>query len=373
MTGTGRRPARAALLALAVATLSLTSADATAVRLKDLGEWEGVRANQLLGYGLVVGLAGTGDSDRALFTVQSLASMLGRMGIRVAPKDIKIRNVAAVIVTAELPPFARPGSRIDVTASSIGNAKSLQGGSLLMTALEGPDGNVYAVAQGALVVGGFTAEASGSSVSKNHPTVGRIANGAIIERSFGVDLTTMEILTFQLAYADFATAALVADAMIGASSGGVVRVLDAATVQVQVPESERTSVPRFMAKLEALDVVPDTGARVVLNERTGTVVFGADVRIATVAVSHGSLRVEVTTAREASQPAPLSQGETVVVEQSRVSATEEGGKLKVVEGGVSLGELVDALNALGATPRDLIDILQAIKAAGALNAELIIL
>lgn len=356
----------------AVAVLTLLSADVTAVRLKDLGHWEGVRPNQLYGYGLVVGLAGTGDSDRAAFTVQSLASMLGRMGIRVEPDDIRVRNVAAVMVTAELPPFARPGARIDVTVSSIGNAKSLQGGALLMTALEGPDGHVYAVAQGTLVVGGFTTEASGTSVTKNHPTVGRITNGGIVERGVGVDLSALETLTFQLSYADFATATAVADAMIGAV-GGAVRIVDAATVQVTVPATERASVPRLMARLEGLDVTPDSGARVVLNERTGTVVFGADVRVSTVAVSHGNLRVEVTTAREASQPAPLSRGETVVVEQSRVTATEDGGRLQVVEGGVSLGELVDALNALGATPRDLIDILQAIKAAGALNAELIIL
>lgn len=358
--------------ALALTTLTLAAGDAGAVRLKDLGRWEGVRTNPLFGYGLVVGLAGTGDSDRAVFTVQSLASMLGRLGIRVSPTDIKVRNVAAVMVTAELPPFARPGARIDVTVSSIGNAKSLQGGTLLMTALEGPDQHVYAVAQGALVVGGYTAEASGTSVSKNHPTVGRISNGATVERALAVDLSALETLTFQLSYADFATAALVADAMQSALPGAV-RVVDAATVQVSVPAAERETVPRLIARLEALDVTPDTGARVVLNERTGTVVFGADVRIATVAVSHGNLRVEVTTGREASQPAPFSRGETVVVEQARVTATEDGGRLTVVEGGVSLGELVDALNALGATPRDLIDIIQAIKAAGALSAELIIL
>lgn len=356
-----------------VAVLVGAAGPAKAIRLKDLGGWGGVRANALIGYGLVVGLAGTGDSNRALFTVQSLASMLGRMGIRVSRDEIRVRNVAAVMVTAELPPFSRPGGRIDVTVSSLGNAKSLQGGTLLLTALEGLDGLVHAFAQGPLVVGGYTASASGSTVTKNHPTVGRIANGATVELGVDVDLASFEKLVFQLDTADFATAAAVTEVIRGAVAGGAeaVRMVDGGTVEVRVPEG--TKVPELMAKLEALEVMPDTAARVVLCERTGTVVLGGDVRVSTIAVSHGNLRVEVTTSREASQPGPFSRGETTVVEQSRVVAEEEGGRLEVIEGGVRLGELVEALNALGATPRDLIDILQAIKAAGALSATLIII
>ena len=376
MSGGGWRAFRPSRLAAALAAALFVcgiAGPAGAVRLKDLGGWTGVRSNPLVGYGLVVGLAGTGDSNRAVFTVQSLASMLGRIGIRVSPGDIRVRNVAAVMVTAELPPFARVGGRFDVTVSSVGNAKSLQGGTLLLTELEGPDGRVHALAQGPLVVGGYTASASGSSVTKNHPTVGRVANGGTVEVEVAVDLSTFSRLVFQLGTADFATAAAVADAMRGAVAGAAegVRMLDAATVEVNVPEG--ALVPELMASLEALEVVPDTAARVVLCERTGTVVLGGDVRIGTIAVSHGNLRVEVTATREASQPGPLSRGRTTVVEQSRVVAEEEGGRLQVIEGGVRLGELVDALNALGATPRDLIDILQAIKAAGALRATLVIM
>lgn len=347
-----------------------------AERVKDLGTWEGVRDNQLIGYGLVVGLAGTGDSWRTRMTVQSLSAMLGRLGIRVEADQIRVRNVAAVMVTAALPPFARPGSQIDVNVSSMGDAKSLVGGSLLMTPLEGPDGQIYAVAQGALVVGGFTSESNGTTVTKNHPTRGHITDGAIVERSVAVDLDALEELVFQLRFADFATAARLAEAMRGVTSGSEddVRAIDAATVSVKVPEDRKGRVAPLIAELEALEVQSETAARVVVNERTGTVVFGSDVRISTVAVSHGALHVEVTGSRTPSQPAPFSTGgETVVVEESRVELREEPGQLKVVKAGVSLGELVDALNALGATPRDLIDILQAIKAAGALKADLVTL
>ncbi len=370
-----RSLSRLGVLAVVLGILTF-STSSEAERVKDLGTWEGVRDNQLIGYGLVVGLAGTGDTWRTRMTVQSLSAMLGRLGIRVDADQIRVRNVAAVMVTASLPPFARPGSRIDVSVSSMGDAKSLVGGSLLMTPLEGPDGEIYGVAQGALVVGGFTTQANGTSVTKNHPTRGHIADGGLVERAVVVDLDVLEELVFQLRFADFATAARVAEAMRGLTSGTEddVRAIDAATVSVKVPEERKGKVAPLIAELEALEVQSESSARVVVNERTGTVVFGSDVRISTVAVSHGALHVEVTESRTPSQPTPFSSGgQTVVVPQSRVELREDSGQLKMVPGGVSLGELVEALNALGATPRDLIDILLAIKAAGALKADLVTL
>ena len=365
--------ARHVVVAVALLVTALAF-PAEAMRVRDLGQWAGIRPNQLRGNGLVIGLAGTGDGKRSLHMVQSLVSMLARDGIAVDAKDIRVRNVASVMVTATLPPFARSGAAIDVTVASMGDAKSLQGGILLMCALRDARGAPRAVAQGPVVVGGYTAGASGTTVTKNHPTVGRVPNGAIVEQGAPLDLTKREKLVFQLSHLDFATAKRVAEAMQGSLGAGDerVRVVDGATVEVGVPEPERARVPHLIAQLEALDVEAEMAARVVIHEQTGTLVFGADVRVATVAVSHGNLRVEITTSRDVSQPAALSGGATTVVEQSRVEVQEEDGRLHVIEGGTSLGDLVAALNALGATPRDLLSILEAIKTAGALHAELVV-
>ena len=350
----------------------ITATGVQAARIKDIANIRGVRQNQLFGYGLVVGLDGTGDGNKSLFTVQSLSSMLEKMGVTINPDEIKVKNVAAVMITANLPPFARAGSRIDVLVSSIGDAKNLQGGTLLLTPLKGADGNVYAVAQGPLSTGGFSyGKGTGTGVQKNFPTVGRIASGALIEREIASDFNQREELTLALHAPDFTTATRVASAINAAFGDTMARAPDAGTIKVTVPDLYRGRSVELVALIENLGVTPDTVSKVIINERTGTVIMGENVRISTIAIAHGNLSIEVNKQDNVSQPLPFSRGGQTVVTSDRTMQVQEGrNPLFLVESGVSIGEVVRALNALGVSPRDLIAIFQSLKASGALQAEL---
>ncbi len=346
---------------------------AQATRIKDIAALEGVRENQLVGYGLVVGLNGTGDSANTQFTVQSLVSMMERLGINVDRSKVKVNNVAAVMVTAQLPPFAKTGANLDVLVSSIGDAGSLAGGTLLMTPLRGPDGNIYALAQGPLVVGAIAFGGKAAAVQKNHPTVGRVPGGALVEREVPFALDYAEELTYRLRQADFTTAARMSTVINEHFGRSLAGAPDSGSIRVRVPDNYRGRLVDFVAALENLVIRPDTVARIVVNERTGTIVVGAEVRISTVAVSHGNLSLIISETPIVSQPNPFGEGETVVVPRTSIEVAEDKGNLVVMEMGVSIGEIARALNAIGATPRDLIAIFQAIKAAGALHAELVVL
>lgn len=344
---------------------------ARAIRIKDIADIQGVRNNQLVGYGLVVGLNGTGDGKKSLFTLQSMASMLEKMGITLDDSQIKVSNVAAVMVTASLPPFAKTGGRIDALVSSIGDAKNLQGGTLLMTPLKAANGGVYAVAQGPVNTGGFTASGAGGSVQKNFPTVGRVIGGAIVEREVQLDFNQRRNLTLSLHKPDFTTATRMTEAINGLFYGRIAAAEDAATVQVEVPMPYMGNVVQLMSMIEKLEVRPDAIARVIINERTGTVVMGENVRLSTIAIAHGNLSIVIKESPQVSQPAPFAErGDTVVTPRTDISVDEEGKQLILMPEGASIGEVVSALNALGVSPRDLIAIFQAIKAAGALQAEL---
>jgi flagellar P-ring protein FlgI len=343
-------------------------------RLKDIASIEGVRSNQLSGYGIVAGLNGSGDSQQAIFTVQSVLNMLKRRGItlNVNPRQLQVKNVAAVAVTAVLPPFAHQGSRIDAEASSLGDAKSLQGGTLLLSPLFGGDGQVYAVAQGPVSLGGgFSARAAGATAQKSHPTTAVVTNGALVEREVPVQLGAGGVLTVALHRPDFTTAERVTEAVNRTLGRSVAHLVDAGTVTVALSEESAAEAVGTATAIERVEVTPDAVAHVVLNERTGTVIIGSDVRVAPVAIAHGSLQVTVKTDFGVSQPAPFSNGETVVVPDSTVNV-QEGAKqnLVLLRPGVNLGQLVAGLNALGVTPQDLIAILQAVQTSGALQAEL---
>ncbi len=342
-----------------------------ATRLKELVALGGVRDNQLLGYGLVVGLAGTGDRQQTIFSAQSLANMLERMGLTVNPTTLTVKNTAAVMVTATLPPFAQPGSRIDVTAAAMGDAQNLQGGILLLTALRGGDGHIYAVVQGPVVTGGFSAGKTSNSQTVNHPTVGRVPSGAIIEIT-APSVTPKGPLQLQLRYADFTTSARIAEAVNKRfpSPAPLAKAENSALVTVAIPPDFATRSIEFISELEKVPVDADRPARVVVNERTGTIVMGGDVRISPVAIMHGNLTLAVQTNYLVSQPGPLSQGKTEVVPQVTVGAKEEKARNVVLKEGATIEELVRALNAIGSTPRDIIAILQNLRAAGALEAEL---
>jgi flagellar P-ring protein precursor FlgI len=342
-------------------------------KLKEVARLQGVRGNQLIGYGLVVGLDGTGDKDQTRFTVQSLSNFLARQGTTVNPLLVKVKNVAAVMVTAELPPFSRTGSRIDVTVSSTGDAKSLAGGTLLMTPLQGPDGQVYAVAQGPLLVGGFSAGGTGASVTKNHPTVGRIPEGALIEREIGGDFNARPSLRYSLQEEDFTTAVRVVAAINEELGEKVARASDARTIEVGIPKDFQGRAVELVARLENLSVQLQPKARVVVNERTGTVILGSDVKIGAVSIVQGGLSIQVTTTPLVSQPLPFSKGKTVTAEKKDVKVEEEKAKTISVEPGISVGKLAEMLNGVGVSPRELVAILQAIKEAGALQAELRVL
>lgn len=353
--------------------LMLTSV-AHAIRIKDIAAFEGVRDNQLMGYGLVVGLNGTGDSDQAKIQIQSVVNMLERMGITTTVNDVKVKNVAAVMVTATLPPFSKQGNRLDVLASSLGDAKSIAGGTLLMTPLKGADGQVYAVAQGSVLTNSFAFAGQGASVQKNHPTAGRVPNGALVERELPNTLAGKSVLRLNLNQADFTTASRVSVAINDKFKSQVATSPDPGSVVLQIPESYVNRTIEFVAALETLEVKPDVQARVVLNERTGTIVMGENVRISTVAVTHGSLSLVIKETPQVSQPAPFSKtGETKVVPKTELKVEEEKRQLLVLPEGASIGDVVRALNLLGVTPRDLIGILQAVKAAGALQADLSII
>jgi flagellar P-ring protein precursor FlgI len=357
------------LAALTLFSLS-TPTPVRAARLKDVINIEGVRDNPLSGFGLVVGLNGTGDSE-APFTNQSVRLMLERMGI--TSGSVKAKNVAGVMVTSTLPPFARQGSRLDVTLSSLGDAKSLQGGTLIMTPLKGADGRIYSVAQGPISVGGFASEGAGASTQKNHPTVGRISGGAIVEREIDFELNREKGLQLALRNPDFTTANRVIMGINSLFGEPLAQARDSGTVQVRVPKSYQGRVVEFVARMENIQVESDVPAKVVVNERTGTIVMGENVRVSTVALSHGNLTVNIRENLQVSQPAPFSEGETVVGPETNMQTIEEKARLIEMEAGVTLGDLVKGLNRVGVTPRDLIAILQSIKAAGALQAELEIL
>ncbi|MDD3182260.1 MAG: flagellar basal body P-ring protein FlgI [Alphaproteobacteria bacterium] len=342
-------------------------------RLKDVVDFEGVRDNMLIGYGLVVGLNGTGDSlTNSPFTETSLVGMLERLGVNTRGTSMKTKNVAAVMVTATLPPFASQGSRVDVVVSTLGDAKNLTGGTLLVTPLLGADGEVYAVAQGMMAVGGFSAQGQGASVTKGVPTSGRIANGAIVEREIPFRLADLGSIRLSLRNPDFTTANRVAASINQHLKGNVAVALDAATVRVLVPDARRHDIVGLMTDIEQVQVSPDQVARVVIDEQSGVIVMGENVRINTVAIAQGNLTIRITETPQVSQPAPLSQGgTTTTVPRTAIEVDQgEGKKLGVFNPGVSLQEMVQSLNALGIGPRDMITILQSIKAAGALQADL---
>jgi flagellar P-ring protein FlgI len=357
-----------ALLAL----LAFMAMPSQAERLKDLASIQGVRDNPLIGYGLMVGLDGSGDqTQQTPFTTQSLNNMLGQLGVTVPPgTNMQLKNVAAVMVTAVLPPFVRPGQNIDITVSSMGNAKSLRGGTLLMTPLKGADGQVYALAQGNMVIGGAGASAGGTQVKVNQLLSGRIPAGAIVERAVESPLGGDGNLLLEMNTTDFGTVQKAVDAINRSLGAGTATALDARVIQVTAPArlEERVS---FLARIQNIDVAPEQAiAKVVINARTGSVVMNQAVRIQDCAVAHGNLTVVINTEPVISQPSPLSDGSTVVAQRSQVELSQAGSALQVVRGGASLADVIKGLNSLGANPQDLVSILQAMKAVGALRAEL---
>ena len=342
-------------------------------RIKDIVDFEGVRENMLIGYGLVVGLNGTGDTlSSSIFTRESLVGMLERLGVNARDDSLKTDNVAAVMVTATLPPFAKQGTRIDLSLSAIGDADSLLGGTLLVTPLVGADGEVYAVAQGPVAVGGVAAGGAGAEISKGVPTNGRIASGAIIEREIAFDLQGLDTLRISLRNPDFTTARRIAQAINSFAGGPIAQSRDSATVSIVVPDNYRGRMVALITDIEQLRVIPDISAKVVIDEQTGIIVMGENVRISTVAIAQGNLTIRITETPQVSQPLPFSEeGDTVTVPRTQIEIDEDDDKrLSVLSNSVTLQELVDGLNALGIGPRDMISILQAIKAAGALQAEI---
>jgi flagellar P-ring protein precursor FlgI len=368
------RTLRAALAAILIVCVPV-GAGATS-RIKDLANIEGVRQNQLIGYGLVVGLNGTGDTlNNIPFTKQSLTAMLERLGVNIraaaAQQTLRTGNVAAVMVTANLPPFGTQGTRVDVTVSALGDSKSLQGGTLLVTPLLGADGNVYAVAQGSVAIGGFQAEGEAAKIVRGVPTVGRISNGALIEREIDFALNRLSQLRMALRNPDFTTAKRIAMAINDFIGAPTAEPLDPATVEITVPQQFRGNVVALLTDIEQLQVEPDMPAKIVIDERSGVIVMGRDVRVSMVAVAQGNLTVAITETPQVSQPQPFSRGGTTrVVPRTQVGVTEDGKKLATIRDGVSLQQVVDGLNALGIGPRDMISILQAIKAAGAIQADI---
>jgi flagellar P-ring protein FlgI len=367
-------PILIALLAVCAVLLAIGAGKAAAapVRVKELVDVQGVRENALYGYGLVVGLAGTGDSERVFFTSQSISGMLGRLGIRIDPRDVRVRNVAAVMVTARLPSFSRPGTRLDVSVSSLGNARSLAGGVLLVTPLTGPDGNVYALAQGPVQAGGYDVGAAGARLQKNQPTSGTVPGGANVERAVTPNLDGKPLL-LGLRRPDFTTATRIADAINKAVGEEVAVALDPAGVEVKPPANFKGKSVGLLAQIEALEVDPDQRARIVVSERTGTVVAGQGVRIREVAVAHGGLSIAISQTPFVSQPNPLAQGKTVVGKTPAVDARENAKPMVALPATSTVDDLVKALNLLGIGARDLVAVLQAMKAAGAIDAELEVL
>jgi flagellar P-ring protein precursor FlgI len=341
-----------------------------AARIKDIGHFSGVRSNPLTGLGLVIGLNKTGDKRQTVFTQQQLVSMLEKFGLTLNGA-LRVENIAAVMVTADLPAYERPGSKIDVTVSSFGDSTSLQGGILMITSLQGLDGNVYAVAQGPLVLGGFSAGNDTTGVTVNHPTVGRIPNGATVERSVVTGLPqTVETLDLVLDRGDFTNAKRVVDALNMAFGRAIANPLDGKSIRLTLPMEYRNRPVEFIAAVEAVSVEVDAKARVIVNERTGTVVIGADVTLLPVSIAHGNLSIQVETKLDVSQPEPFGKGQTVVVPEQTVTAQEQKSNFVTLNKGATVDDLIRTLNALGVTPRDTVAILEALKAAGALQAEL---
>lgn len=364
---------KSAALALIITGFMFAADSANAVsRIKDIADFEGIRENQLIGYGLVVGLNGTGDNIKSVdFTRESLISMMDQMGINARGGQIKAKNIAAVMVTANLPPFARQGSRIDVVVSAVGDAKNLQGGTLLATPLTGANGEVYAVAQGQIAVGATSAKSSNQSVVKGVPTSGKIPSGAIIENEIPFELESLKSITIALRNPDFTTARRVADAVNAMMGTTAAKAIDPATIVLNIPASYNGKVVDLMTKVEQLQVQPDQLAKVVIDESSGIVVIGKEVKINRLAIAQGNLTIKITDVPFVSQPLPFSNGETVTDYASVIDINEDtDAKLTVLDTGINLQELVDGLNSLGVTPRDLISILQAIKASGALQAEI---
>ena len=360
-------------IVLLLATFNVVTPAAAASRIKDIASFEGVRDNILVGYGLVVGLNGTGDTlTNSPFTQQSLIGMLERLGINVRNSTMKTANVAAVMVTATLQPFSRAGTRIDVSVSALGDAKSLQGGTLLVTPLVGADGDVYAVSQGTISVSGFVAQGQSATVTKNVPTTARIANGAIVEREIGFELASLQSVRVSLRNPDFTTANRVAQAVNSFLGNTSAVTMDPSTIAITVPQKYRDNVPGLLTDIEQLRVVPDQTARVVIDEQSGVIVMGENVRISTVAIAQGNLTIRITETPQVSQPTPFSTGGTTqTVQRTNVAIdSSDDKKLAVLSSGVTLQELVNGLNAMGIGPRDMISILQAIKASGALQAEI---
>ncbi|MBE1423796.1 flagellar P-ring protein precursor FlgI [Desulfomicrobium macestii] len=363
---------RFAFLLLALGLTMGLAMPAGAVRLKDIASFGGVRSNDLVGYGLVVGLPGTGDKSSSQFTIQSMANMLENMGVKVDRAALKPKNVAAVMVTVKMPASARPGSRLDATVSSVGDASSLLGGVLLMTPLKGIDGSIYALCQGSLAVGGFSAGGDAATATKNITTVGRIPGGAVVERSVPFSFNEQKDITIQLGVEDFSTAKQVADSLNKAIGGQYAHAQDASSIRLGIPPQYQGNIVALMASLENLEVQPDSRAKVVVDEKTGTVVLGSNVTLSRVAVSHGNLNVVVSEQPQVSQPGAFSPGQTAITPSTEIGVREEQRRL-VLMAGASIQELVDGLNAIGATPRDLISILRTMKSAGALHADLEVL
>jgi len=355
----------------AFAMMSVLQTATAASRIKDLIDVEGVRENQLIGYGLVVGLNGTGDTlNNIPFTKQSLTAMLERLGVNIRGAQLRTGNVAAVMVTGNLQAFATQGTRTDVVVSALGDAKSLQGGTLLVTPLMGADGNVYAVAQGTVAVAGFQAEGDAAKIIRGVPTVGRISNGALVEREIDFAINRMNNIRLALRNPDLTTAKRIAGAINDFLGAPAAEPIDRGTIMLQVPRKYSGNIVQLLTEIEPLQIEPDLTAKVVIDERSGIIVMGRDVRVATVAVAQGNLTVSISETPVVSQPGPFSRGRTRVVPRTKVGVQEEGTKLGLVQEGVSLSDLVDGLNALGVSPRDLISILQAIKATGAIQAEI---
>jgi flagellar P-ring protein FlgI len=341
------------------------------VLIRDVTQIEGVRDNQLVGYGLVIGLRGTGDRQQTFFTVQTLANALQRMGVQIAPGVVVVKNVAAVFVTASLPAFSRPGMKLDVTVSSVGDAKSIEGGVLLFTALRGIDGQVYAEAQGPLTIGGYSEGGAGNTKTVNHPTVARISEGGTIERGVAIDISHFRTVSLLLRNSDFTVARDIADVINREFAKPVATAVDSSRVEVNVAESGMASVSILIAQMQGLSIDVHSPAKVVVNERTGTIVMGGDVKLSPVFVIHGSLTIQVETVAIVSQPSPLSNtGTTVTVPETRLSVKDPPAQSIQMKEGANVDELIKGLHAIGATSHDIIAILQAIKAAGGLQAEL---
>jgi flagellar P-ring protein precursor FlgI len=364
---------KSCLLALLLSiTAAQTNLTATA-RIKDLASVQGVRDNQLVGYGLVVGLAGTGDRQQTVFSVQALTNVLQRMGVTVPPGAITVKNTASVLVTATLPPFAQSGQKLDIDVAAIGDASNLQGGLLILTPLKAANGVIYALAQGSVVTGGFVAGRGGNSTTVNHPTVGRIVDGAIVERA-PPSVAPTTVLNLQIRRPDFMTASRMASAINEKfNNEQLAHAMNSGLVAVQIPDSYKEKSVEFIATVEALPVEADQQAKIAINERTGTVVFGGDIHIGPASILHGNLTVNIQTTYDVSQPAPFSTGTTQVIPQVNVQATPDKARDIVLKNGATVDELVRSLSAIGSTPRDIIDILESLKVAGALDAQIEIL